>query len=166
MATESSARMRTARSYIGHFETLDGTLLASLLTPDYEHVMAPASLGMPSMTRDGFLAHSAGLRRVLSGFPVAGRRYLESEGANAVVVWATSRAVFREEIVAGLKGEGEEGDWEYEGEYVFMFEMSEDGTRVRRCVEFLDSKKTDGGIRVLMRRAREWVDRVEGVGRE
>lgn len=167
-----SPHLRTARAYIDHFATLDPELLAPLLADDYAHVMAPASLGIAPLTRDGFLAHNADLRRVLAGFPVRVREIWEA-GPEAsgggvggvvvvvVVVWATSRAVFREEVVMarGAGGQGEEGaeevSWEYEGEYVFVLEMDASGERVRRVVEFLDSKKTDGGIRPLVKMAKE-----------
>lgn len=164
-----SPRLRTAKAYLDHFATLDPARLAPLLADDYEHVMAPASLGTataPLLTRDGFLAHNADLRRVLAGYPVRAREIWEGAGkeggggggGGVVVAWATSRAVFREEVKM-MMGEGEEEEeevsWEYEGEYMFVLEMDASGEKVRRVVEFLDSKKTLGGIVPLMRKANE-----------
>lgn len=166
-----SPRLRTAKAYLDHFATLDPARLAPLLADDYEHVMAPASLGTtaapppPPLTRDGFLAHNADLRRVLAGYPVRAREIWEGAGkegggggGGVVVAWATSRAVFREEVKVMMgEGEGEEEEvsWEYEGEYMFVLEMDASGGKVRRVVEFLDSKKTVGGIVPLMRKANE-----------
>lgn len=154
-----SPRLRTAKAFIGHFASLDPVLLASLLADHYTHIMAPASLGIRApLTKQEFLAHNANLRKVLSGFPVYPRQFVESESANSVVVWATSRTIFREEV----KEAGE--DWVYEGEYVFLLEMDESGERVVRTVEFLDSKKTEEGIRPLVKKARERLTVEEGNG--
>lgn len=167
-----SPRLRTAKAYIGHFASLDPVLLASLLADNYTHIMAPASLGIREpLTKQGFLAHNANLRKVLSGFPVYPKKIVESESANSVVVWATSRTIFRQEAkVAGEreeeKEEEEEEDWEYEGEYVFLLEMDESGEKVVRTMEFLDSKKTEEGIRPLVKKARERLAVEEGSGGE
>lgn len=65
-----------------------------------------------------------------------------------VVIWATGRAVFRDEIV------GEDGEeWGYEGEYMFLLDVGDEG-KIERIVEFLDSKGTER-LRGLVVRARE-----------
>lgn len=147
-----SKRLQTAKAYIGHFTTLDPVLLASLLADNYTHIMAPASLSIDPLTKESFLEHNTNLRRIMSSFPVYGKEYIESEAANTVVVWATSRTGFKDEV----RREGED-DWEYEGEYVFMLEMDATGEKVVRCVEFLDSLKTQNGLRPLAKRAKERV---------
>ena len=45
-------------------------------------------------------------------------------------------------------------DWIFKGEYIFILELSDDGSQVSRVVEFLDSKKTEE-LRVLFKRARK-----------
>lgn len=152
MATDST-RLRTAKSYIAFFTTLDTSLLAPLLSDEkFEHIMAPASLAIPSLNKSQFLAHSVDLGKIMSGFPVVAKEYLESESANSVVVWATSRTEFREVV---LKQEGGNDGWEYEGEYMFVLTMDASGKRIVRVVEMLDSLKTDKELRPLMRKARE-----------
>lgn len=146
-----SKRLQTAKKYIGHFETLDTDTLASVLAPDHIHQFAPASLAFPGpFTKEQFLEHGKVLRRVMTGFPVYAKEYVESEASNQVTVWATSRALFREEV---LEGE-DRGEWEFEGEYVFMFWMDETGEKIVRTVEFLDSKGTEA-VRPLLKRANE-----------
>lgn len=82
-----SPRLRTAKAYIAFFTTLDTSLLAPLLSEDtFEHIMAPASLAIPPLNKPQFLAHSADLGKIMSGFPVVAKEYLESESSNSVVV--------------------------------------------------------------------------------
>ncbi|KAJ4421980.1 hypothetical protein N0V82_003376 [Gnomoniopsis sp. IMI 355080] len=149
MATDSP-RLRTAKAYIAFFATLDNSLLSALLSDDtFEHVMAPSSLAIPPLSKPQFLAHSDDLRKIMSGFPVFAREYLESESGNSVVVWATSSTDFREVVKRGEEG------WEYEGEYVFLLKMDASGERIVKVVEMMDSLKTERDLRPLMKRARE-----------
>lgn len=98
--TTDSPRLRTAKSYIAFFTILDTSFLAPLLSDEtFEHIMAPASLAIPPLNKPEFLAHSAELGKIMSGFPVIAKEYLESEIANSVVVWATSKTEFRQEVV-------------------------------------------------------------------
>lgn len=149
-----SKRLQTAKKYINHFATLDTDTLASVLAADYSHHFAPASLAFPSpFTREQFLEHSAVLKKVMTGFPVFAKEYVESEASNQVTVWATSRAQFREEVTG--QDEEEKKKWEFEGEYVFMFWMDDTGEKVVRTVEFLDSKGTEYVGRPLLKKANE-----------
>ncbi|KAH8676154.1 hypothetical protein BX600DRAFT_432685 [Xylariales sp. PMI_506] len=148
----ASKRLETAKKYISHFATLDTQLLDSVLAEDHEHHFAPASLGMKVMSRQEFLAHNQRLRAVLAGFPVEGREYLDSESSNAVTVWATSQTQFHE----GARDDGSPPEeWDYRGEYVFILTMDEAGEKIRRTVEFLDSRSTVDKLMNLMARARE-----------
>lgn len=80
---------------------------------------------------------------------------MEDEKLNRVVVWATSEAKFREEVMDG----NDEEDWVYKGEYVFIFSMDESG-KIERVVEFLDSKVAEKVMR-LTGRAKENLERRE-----
>jgi len=51
-----------------------------------------------------------------------------------------------------VKGDGDEAEWEYTGEYIFILDMDEEG-RITRVVEFLDSLATER-VRGLMGKAR------------
>jgi len=88
----------------------------------------------------------------MTGFPVTGKEYIESESANQVTVWATSRTIFRDDVKDD--GIGEE-EWVYEGEYIFMLWMDESGEKIVRTVEFLDSKGTVEKLGALMKRAND-----------
>ncbi|CEN61078.1 hypothetical protein ASPCAL07744 [Aspergillus calidoustus] len=153
----SSTRLLTAQKYISHFTNLDKDLLASLLSEAYTHEFAPTSLNPPGpFTKTGFLAHGASLSEIMTGFPVTAKEYFECEGSNRVVVWATSEPHFREEVM-----DGDEEEWRYRGEYVFMFWMDESGDRIERTVEFLDSAATKDRLFGLMARARANLEKVK-----
>lgn len=87
----------------------------------------------------------------MTGFPVTAKEIIDSADSNTVTIWATSEAQFREE----LKDDGVPAEkWAYRGEYLFILTMDETGRRIRRVVEFLDSKLTERAL-ALVARARE-----------
>ncbi|KAL6230043.1 hypothetical protein BDW75DRAFT_223674 [Aspergillus navahoensis] len=135
-----SQRLLTAQKFISFFASLDNAILEPILADPYHHQFAPAALNPPGpFDKNGFLAHLNGLRDIMGGFPVFAKEYIESEKSNQVVVWAASKTQFREEV----KDDGiPEEEWEFGGEYVFMFTMDGSGEKVVRCVEFLDSLAT------------------------
>ncbi|KAL4862483.1 hypothetical protein BDV12DRAFT_190401 [Aspergillus spectabilis] len=135
-----STRLLTAQKFIGYFATFDNAALESVLDESYHHQFAPASLNLPGpLDKAGFLARASGLTDIMTGFPVFAKEYIESESGNQVIVWATSKTEFREEV----KDEGiTREEWEFGGEYVFMFTMDESGENIVRTVEFLDSVAT------------------------
>ncbi|KAK9310979.1 hypothetical protein V1522DRAFT_432606 [Lipomyces starkeyi] len=92
----------------------------------------------------------------MTGFPVTAKEYFDSESSNSVTVWATSRAVFRDDVK-----DASIPDWVYEGEYVFIFTFASTGEKIVRTVEFLDSKATADKLMVMMKRARENKDRLD-----
>lgn len=148
----SSTRLETARRFIAIFTTLDTHVLHDILADDHTHQFAPTSLNPPGpFDKAGIISHISHLTEVMTGFPVTAKEYLDSESSNAVTVWATSEAHFREDV----KDDGVSADvWAFRGEYVFMFFFDEEG-KIKRTVEFLDSKRTADGLMVLMKRARE-----------
>ncbi|KAI9688714.1 MAG: hypothetical protein M1822_001071 [Bathelium mastoideum] len=148
-----SARLETARRFIGMFETLDTHTLDSILAEKHVHEFAPASLGTGTpYDKQGMIEHIDRLHDILDGFPVFAKEYVESEDSNRVTVWATSRTIFRDDA---RDDEISPDEWAYEGEYIFIFSMNETGDKIVRTVEFLDSKATADKLRPLMKRARK-----------
>ena len=92
----------------------------------------------------------------MTGFPVEAKAWAEDEVQNAVWCWAKSKAEWREEVK-----DGPEEEWVYEGEYVFMFWMDDEG-RIERCVEMLDSGETKGRLLGLSNRARDNIKKKTG----
>jgi hypothetical protein len=148
-----------ALAFCASFQDLDIDANIALRTPDCTHVFAPASLNFPpSMKNAEWAAHASSLTAILSSFPVVAKEIFTSEGSNTVTIWATSEAVFREDV----KEEGVE--WSYYGEYMFVLQLEKEGERIERVVEFLDSTKVVE-VRVLMDRARANLARREGSGK-
>ncbi|KAL4919210.1 hypothetical protein BDW62DRAFT_200090 [Aspergillus aurantiobrunneus] len=147
-----SQRILTAQRFISYFASLDKSIFEPLLAEDYYHEFVPAALHLPGpFDRAGFLAHTSGLNKLMTGFSVFAKEYTESDTGNQVVVWATSKTQFREEVKDdGIARE----EWEHGGEYVFMFTMDESGEKVVKTIEFLDSAATMK-LLLLVKRARE-----------
>jgi len=101
------------------------------------------------MTNDQWAAHGLSLKEVLVAFPVTPKEVFGHEASNQVTIWATSSAVFRDDV----KDDEDSVDWSYFGEYIFVFSFNQAGDKVERVLEFLDSKKVEE-VRALMQRAR------------
>ncbi|KIW02387.1 uncharacterized protein PV09_06207 [Verruconis gallopava] len=139
MSIDMAIQAETARRYIEAFHALDGAEFTKLKTPECEHVFAPKSLNMTvSKNNARFEAHMEHLRTILKAFPVYVKKLWEDK--THVTIWATSETVFQEEA----KDEGApQSSCSFGGEYMFVLEMNEDGDKIKRVVEFLDSNATE-----------------------
>ncbi|EQL31138.1 hypothetical protein RJZ56_006472 [Blastomyces dermatitidis] len=86
----------------------------------------------------------------MSSFPLTVKEYIESDSSNQVTVWASSRAMFRDE---GKDDGVSEAEWAYGGEYVFLLWMDETGEKLIKSVEFLDSQRTVKLLDLMQRAA-------------
>jgi hypothetical protein len=145
----SSTNQKTALKFLDAFETLSSDLL-TLRTPTCCHTFAPVSITPPThLDNAKFEAHLNRLREVIRSFPVKAKEIMEDQAQNRVIVWATSRAEFFDELRDnGIPNE----EWMFESEYVWFFTLDQSGEKIERIVEFLDSKTTDRG-RMLIKRA-------------
>jgi hypothetical protein len=145
-----SNRIETARRYIDAFRTLDDEEFTRLKTSDCQHYFAPASLGISEpKSNEEFSAHVQNLRGILKSFPV----YIKElfDGEKHITIWATSETRFLDQAIDdSIPLE----KWAFKGEYIFILEITEDGMKISKIVEFLDSKATED-LRSLMKRARE-----------
>lgn len=158
MATEAQL-LQTANSFISAFADLDAEKHVSLRAPDCTHIFAPASLNPPPpKTNAAFAAHFVELRKLLNHFPVTAKpgEIHVNPTKGQVVVWATAVPEFKDEVKGGLRDE----EWEYQGEYIFMLDIDEQG-KITRIMEFLDSKATTR-LLGLMERARRNLAKVDG----
>ncbi|KAJ0419264.1 hypothetical protein BJY00DRAFT_314095 [Aspergillus carlsbadensis] len=154
MTTSTSKRLLTAQKLISYFASLDQTILEPLLAPNLYHEFRPGSLEVPrGLDKTSFLGFCNNFGSIMTGFPFTAKEYTESEASNQVVVWATSKAQFREEVkdYEGM----EASDWEFEGEYVLILTMDESGERIERYIEFMDSKAAVEKLLGLMGRAQQ-----------
>ncbi|KAH8697047.1 hypothetical protein BGW36DRAFT_377840 [Talaromyces proteolyticus] len=158
----ASKLLETAKKFIGQFATFDTQTLDNILSENYTHHFAPESLSsLGPYTKKEFLDHHRRMLTIMSGFPVMAKEYIQSESRNQVVVWATSQAIFRDEVKDDTILEK---DWMYEGEYMFILSMDETGEKIVRGVEFLDSKATIDTLLGLMKRAQENKEQRVGKG--
>jgi hypothetical protein len=147
-----SPRVRTAKAFLDVFRALDTNILHDVLAEDYKHTFGPASISsqLPSsLSKDGFIGHLSGASQLLTTFGVTEvLDLIDSESSNSVWVHCTCAAEFRPEVIEGL---GEKSEWEYTGEYVFMFWMDESGEKIARCYEMLDSLATKRMLGLMAR---------------
>jgi hypothetical protein len=147
----TSTRVKTVLKFLGAYETLDLETFASVRSPSCLQTLAPASIS-PSPPADNatFLANKAALKEIVIGFPVTPKEVMEDQQQNKVIVWATGRALWRDEV----KDDGiAKEEWEWVGEYILIFDMNETGEKIEHLLEFVDSKETVK-LPGLMRRAR------------
>lgn len=148
----TSTQQKAALTFIGGFATLSIHTLLSICTPECIRIFAPASLPPPPpLNNNGFARHISKLQEVLEAFPVTAKEIMHDQQKNQVIIWATSRAEFRQDVKDDRVSDEE---WAFEGEYIFILSFDESNEKVHRIVEFLDSKATDR-LRSLMKRARE-----------
>ncbi|MCJ1404371.1 hypothetical protein MMC11_007596 [Xylographa trunciseda] len=143
-----SARYKTALAFIGDFETLDVPTMLSRRTTDCIHTFLPSSLALPPKDNTAFGEHIRRLREIMPKFPVTATEVMEDEEKNVAIVHAFSQACFHDWVKdAGIPST----DWDYQGEYIFVLAMTEAGDKVKRVVEFVDSKGTERLLGLVMR---------------
>ncbi|ETS84365.1 hypothetical protein PFICI_02390 [Pestalotiopsis fici W106-1] len=131
----------TATAWLDALGSLDPERLRAVMSPDYSHTFAPGSLtrlANSSKDREAMCGHVEHVGRVLTSFPIFPRQVWPNPSLRQVVVWADSKANFRD---GATKGPDE--DWEFAGEYMFVITMNETGDKVDKVLEFLDSKATE-----------------------
>jgi hypothetical protein len=97
----ASKRIETANRFLSHFNLLDPEILREVLAKDYIHEYSPGSLTLPSFDKTGLIDFVTNLRTVMRGYPPTVKAILESESSNAVTVWMTAQADFRDEVKQG-----------------------------------------------------------------
>lgn len=77
--------------------------------------------------------------------------YVKLTQSQVVVIWCTGSPQWREEL-KDYEVFSEE-QWAYVGEFIFMLTMDEEGEKITKIVEFVDSKGTDNTLLPLAQRA-------------
>lgn len=154
--------LATAKSYLQIFATLDAAAVLAITTENYGHTMTPASMGISKngpMSRTYFAEYMDGMRGLLRGFPVRAKEIWPNPALRQVVVWADSKTEFHEHVKDVR--DGNEDEWDFRGEYIFVLFMDHSGEKVERVIEFLDSKVSED-FKGLMARALKKKAEVEG----
>lgn len=147
----ASVRLQTAEKFVSHFTNLDEGILETLLADDYTHQYAPSSIpNQGPFDKKGLINFVIGLKQIIKTYPMTIKESIDSESRHVVTVWTTGQASVHDE----LKDEGSpKEDWEYTGEYMFLLYMNEEGDKVVKTVEFLDSKATADRLVAIVARA-------------
>lgn len=149
----TSKRVKTALAFIEHYATISTDILEKVLADNYLHEYAPGSVPNPGpFDRQGMIGLTHHMKTILTGYPMEVKEVLESEKSNAVTVWVTSKAAFREDVKDdGLTAE----EWEHKGEYIYLLYMDESEEKITKVLEFIDSKATIENMVMLVQRATE-----------
>ena len=154
----TSIRMQTTLKWFQPIERLSASDNVSTRTPDCKQILVPAAAKLAEpLSNEEFGSYFSTLGDILSSFPMHVKELIECETTNQVVVWATSEPKF----LANVTDEGVLTDeWSYVGEYSFIFNFEEEGGRISRIVEFVDTKGMERFLG-LMDRARRNVQKLK-----
>ncbi|PHH92156.1 hypothetical protein CDD83_8639 [Cordyceps sp. RAO-2017] len=148
-----SKRIQTAKKFVDHYTEHDNQVLENLLSDDLSYHLRPSRSLSGDVNYDK--AGYVGLKQIMSiamtGYPLEVVKYIESESSNMVVVWATGRPQFRDELKDFEVYTKEQ--WDYVGEFIFFLTMDETGEKIVHVEEFIDSRATELTLRPMMMRA-------------
>ncbi|ETS77908.1 hypothetical protein PFICI_09970 [Pestalotiopsis fici W106-1] len=147
----ASIRLAAAMKFIEHFATLDTNILQSILATDYIHQYAPSSIPQQEpFDKQGLIAFVTSLKTIMNGYPMVVKLAMESESSNAVTIWAAGEAIFRD----AAKDDGiANQEWNYKAEYIFMIFLDNEGDKIIKTIELVDSKATVDKLLGLSQRA-------------
>lgn len=129
MTIQQSTRLETAHAQLEAFSSLSVDAILDHFAPDFTHQVLPASTGMPARDRAAFAEHASGITSIFSKFSMPPQQVFEDPERNAVIVYAKMIG----ELQFGL------GAWE--NECIMIMEMNEDGSKIVKMQEFVDSAK-------------------------
>uniref|UniRef100_A0A8H7KCZ0 SnoaL-like domain-containing protein n=1 Tax=Bionectria ochroleuca TaxID=29856 RepID=A0A8H7KCZ0_BIOOC len=152
----SDTLLSTATAYFQIFAAMDPDVISHIQSDNYTHKFGPASLNMPTRTKETFASHLKHLAGVLESFTVSIKQAWVNPSLNQVTVWAVSETKFHDHV----KDNDNEEEWKFHGEYIFILDMDETGEKVKHVFEFLDSKATEN-LRLLAARAFKKKEEVE-----
>lgn len=146
----ASKRLQTVEKFLSHFASMDENILESVLAEDYIHYYAPQSLPHEPFDKRALINFVTYIKRIIKEYPMTIKESIDSESRKAVTVWTTARASFHDE----LKDDSmPPEDWVHHGEYMFLFYLNEDGDKIVKTIEFIDSKATMEKLLVIVTKA-------------
>ena len=121
-----STLLETANAAIEGFNTWTAESIMSYRAPNCIHQVLPLSLGRQPLNNEQYKAYFLPIMPAFKNFHVAVQSTVVDVEARQIAMHATSTATT------------ELG--EYNNDYVLVLRMTEDGTKVERFEEFVDSK--------------------------
>ncbi|KAK6440083.1 hypothetical protein LTR95_003688 [Oleoguttula sp. CCFEE 5521] len=142
MSSDLAAAMReTSDAFLAAFTTWKTDPIMAVRAPECIHDMLPASLKRPSKNNEQFRAYFKGIEGALHGVKMDMHDYFASVEDRRAYFHATLTAT-------AVDGEA------YDNEYMFVLTFDEEGRKVTRVLEMLDSVKTQA-IYARLAKARE-----------
>ncbi|KAM5349013.1 hypothetical protein ACJ41O_008836 [Fusarium nematophilum] len=127
----SSALLAAAAAYLDALASYERARILAVLSEDYEHTLAPASIGVESpISRDAFVPMACNLQAVISRFSFRIKQAWPNEAEGRVTVWAEGEGDLRPHI---KQSSGE--DYSLKREYMFVLEMDSSGEKVEKALE-------------------------------
>ncbi|KAK0516664.1 hypothetical protein JMJ35_001267 [Cladonia borealis] len=123
-----SILLETANAVIESYNTWTPEAVMAYRAPDCIMQILPASLGRQPMNNEQYLAYFTSIMPELRNFHVTVKNTIVDEEARKVAMHASSTATT------------DLGD--YSNEYMLVLHMTEDGKKVVRGEEFVDSKRS------------------------
>ena len=117
--------LETAQSVIAGYEAWNIDAILSYRAPNCLHYILPASLGIKPMKNEEYAAYFEPQMAAFRDFKLAVHDTVHDAAAQKVSMWVTSTATT------------DVGP--YTNEYMLVLNMNEEGTKVERLLEYVDS---------------------------
>ena len=127
-----SALYDTANTIVNSYNTWTVEALMAVRAPDCMNYILPDSLNRPPLNNQDYKAYFTSIMPAFRDFHVEVKNTIIDEESRQVVLHASSTAI------TDLG--------EYQNEYMIVLHMTEDGTKIDRFDEFVDSQKSMGFI--------------------
>jgi hypothetical protein len=118
----------TVQQLIDGYTSLQVDKLAATLANDFEHVVLPKSIGMPTHTQQRFKVHAAGIFAVFKTFALLPERFIANVEKRTVVMHCRMEGTLKTES-------------KWLSECIMIVELSEDYSQVVKITEFVDSAR-------------------------
>jgi ketosteroid isomerase-like protein len=133
MATSNdlrSKRLSATHAFLTSYSKLSPEALLENFSPNFTHQVLPSSLNIPKRDRQAFAQHATGFTKLFKSFNMVPERVFEDPSSNTVIVYA--------KMIGELHAIGP-----WENECVLIIEMSEEGEKIERLREFVDSARAN-----------------------
>ncbi|RKK66510.1 hypothetical protein BFJ69_g15342 [Fusarium oxysporum] len=143
--SSSSTLLAAATAYIDALASFDPARVQAVLSENYEHTLAPTSMGVESpIRRDAFIPMLCNLKAVTSHYSLRIKKAWANEAAGQVAVWVGGEGDLHPHIKQNTSE-----DYVFDREYIFILEMDSTGEKVQKAFEFVDTKATETMMGVL-----------------
>ena len=120
-----STQLQTAEAVVSAFNSMDIDTIISYRTPGCMRYILPSTLGHPPTDNARYASHLQKLKPIFKNFSLTVNDVVEDKEAHRICMWLKARA----DTLAG----------EYVNEYMWTLDFTEDGTKITKVNEFVDT---------------------------